>query len=258
MFACGGDLFAQCKAPRYRKGQDYGASVWISIAPRDFTLEKLICLGQTLRNKRLRDPGQFGVFFFTSFEAAKYFQPPVEGVPPKWRVWARNLHAIYSYEKNDKDKNKSKETIDIIPLGYGEGPSIGTTLNLSLINQQHCGLQIEERCLMLVMQSIDYPEEALKAKVSGKVTLTGIISLDGRVGNLQVAEADVSPSEAKDVLATASFVNLESWRFDSGKAETPIRITFTYAIDASSPAGLNDDVNWELPNQIVIRGNPRN
>jgi TonB family protein len=248
LFVCAG-VSAQCHPPRFRKGQDYGGSVFLSVAPRDFTVEKLICLGQTLRKRRKAET--FGVMFFSSYEAAKYFRPPVEGRPPRWAEWARQLHATYSF-----DGPKREESLDIIPLGYESGPSLDTRITLPLGATPHCRVQIQGRCLKAVLRQNTYPAEALKAKASGKVVLTGRIGADGSVAGIQVIEAGVNPGEEKDVLANAALQNLVGWQFDAGQGENPIRITYSYAIDVSLSPGSQPQMQLDLPNRVMIRGNP--
>ena len=107
-------LSAQCVPPHYRSGQDYGVGVFVSIRRSDFTVDKLVCLGQTLRGQR---PSQesFSVFFFDSDEAAAHFRgTAIEADPtPKWQRWAHALHAEYSF-----DSAKHEETLSIQPMGF--------------------------------------------------------------------------------------------------------------------------------------------
>ncbi len=77
---------AQFRLPHFRTGQDFGGSMYVSISPRDLAVDKLVCLGQTLRKRHK--------LFFTSYEAAKRFSPPREGYPPQWPDWASQFHAI--------------------------------------------------------------------------------------------------------------------------------------------------------------------
>jgi len=75
-----------------------------------------------------------------------------------------------------------------------------------------CTLQLDERCL-LVLHHIEYPWPMLKSGTTGKVILTGTISPEGTVLDVQVAAADASPPTGKDALAEAAAGNLRMWRF---------------------------------------------
>jgi TonB family protein len=250
------DGLAQCQAPRFHKGQDYGASVFVSIRPSDFTLNKLTCLARRLREAR-QERKSLGVLFFSSRDAAKYFQPPGSvdfepGWPPGRVEWRTHLHALYSF-----DAAKHEESLKILPLGYETAPTLVTTIDLPLATTPHCHMEIRDRCLMAVLKEITYPQAALKANASGKVVLTGTINRDGRVRSLRVAEADVNPSDERESLAKAALQNLRTWQFDAPEYDDPIRITYSYTIDKSLLHGGVTLVEWDLPNQVIVRANVR-
>jgi len=241
---------AQCRSPHFRTGQDYGGSLFVSLQPRDFTLDKLTCLAQALRNRR-RDRRSFSILFFDSDEAAKYFQPPVEGYPPRWPEWAKELHAIYSFEAD-----KHEESLDIMPLGYNTGPSLTTKIDLPFAAEPRCRLEMQNRCLIAAVEKITYPQEALKTRASGVIALTGAIERDGRVTGLHVAEADVKPGEEKEWLVNAALHDLKTWQFDAGGHADPIQIIYSFAVDSSLPRGAVPEVQCVLPNTVKVRANP--
>jgi TonB family protein len=239
---------AQCRAPDFRKGQDYDASIFVSIAPRDFAVNRLTCLAQTLRSRR-RNFKTFGVFFFDSYEAAKYFQPAAEGYPAKWPQWAAQLHAIYTF-----DAANQLEVLNIIPQGYKSDPSLTTTIVLPIGTTPRCRLQIQGRCLMAVLEDITYPDEAMKAKLSGSVALKGNITSAGGVTAVQVTETHVEQDQRMALLVEAACRNLRAWKFDSGQRDTSFQITYSYVLDAAQSVGGAPKVEWSLPNQIIIHG----
>ncbi|MGP8176260.1 MAG: energy transducer TonB [Terracidiphilus sp.] len=226
--------------------------MFVSLQPREFTLDKLICLAQTLRDRR-PDRKSFGVFFFDSHEAAERFQgDPVEGgFPPRWHEWAKELHATYSF-----DADKHEETIEIIPMGFIADPSLDTSLDLPLAAKPHCRLEIQNRCLMAAVEKITYPQSALEARASGVIVLAGTVDRDGRVTGLHLAEADVIPGEEKKRLVNAALHDLETWQFDAGAHADPIRITYSFAVDSSLPRGVVPQVQWASPNEVTVRANP--
>lgn len=242
--------FAQCLPPHFRVGQDYGTSLLVSIQPRDFTLDKLTCLVQALRD-RPQEGRTVGILFFDSEEAARYFLPPVEGYPRRWPEWAKALHAIYSF-----DADRNEESLDIVPMGYNTGPSLATTIALPVVAAPQCRLEIQSRCLMAAMEKITYPKEALRMRASGRIVLVGTIGRDGRVTDLHVAEAGVKPDEEKGQLVNAALQDLKTWQFDAAGRDDPIRIIYSFAIDTSRARGSVPGVLWVSPNQVKVRTGP--
>jgi TonB family protein len=243
--------FAECNVAHFRKGRDFGSSVFVSISPHDFNLNKLVCLAHSLRHKRRLDGDTFNVLFFSSDKAAIEFQPPVEGYQPGWPASGQQLHAMYLFNQKN-----GGESLDILPLGYQAPPSVNTTIKLPAATDQNCKLQIQGRCLMVVIKPVVYPEEALEKRASGKITLAATIDSQGRVVNAKILEADRTPASVKQTLANAAIQNLKGWQFNKGSNEQAIRITYSYKIDPSLSPALQTDVKWELPTQIVIRHNP--
>ena len=249
--SCISEGSAECNVGHFRKGQDFGSSVFVSMSPHDFTLNKLVCLAHNLRAKRRLGAGSFNVLFFSSDKAAVEFQPPVEGYQPGWPASGQHLHAMYLLNHKNEE-----ESLDILPLGYQAPPSVNTTIKLPLATDPNCKLQIQGRCLMAVLRPIVYPEEALKKRASGKITLAATIDSRGRVVNAKVVEADRTPAGQQQILANAATQNFESWQFNQGADAQAIQITYSYTIDPSLSPALHTDVKWELPSQIIIRQNP--
>ena len=243
---CAQHVSAQCRAPKFRIGRDFGTSIFISVSARDFTVDKLICLSRELRVRR-HASGRFAVSFFGSKEAAAYFAPMIEDLYRE--EFGSQLHADYSF---DPEKG---ETLSISPMGFSTPPSLLTTLTLPLKAAAHCNLQLGERCL-IVVPTTQYPLEALKKGTSGDVTLAGTIKADGEVKNIHVVGADVNPGEGKNDLANAAVQTLGSWQFDAGPADEAIQITFSYVVDKSLAPGIDTDVLWALPKRVVITGKP--
>lgn len=240
----------QCQAPRHRKGRDYGGSVYVSVTATDLTIESLTCLGQTLSEHRRRWK-KFQVLFFTSRDAALNFQPtPIEISRVWWAQWARQLHAGYF-----RDTEKHEEYLQLMPLGF-EDDSSSTKVVLPASGKPHCQLEVDDRCLTAVDDIIAYPKDALTAKASGSVVLTGTIKRDGRVSGLRVVETKVDGHEGEDSLVNAARQNLMRWQFDAAGSDAAIRITYSYVIDASLVGDGEPEVYWALPKGITIRASP--
>ena len=242
---------AQCPEPHFRTAHDYGASLLVSMQARDFTLDNLTCLAQTLRN-RSGDHKIFSILFFSSREAAEYFQPPVEGYLPKWPGWAKQVHAIYSF-----DANKHEESLDILPMGYNTAPSLLTRIDLPLAAVPNCRLETQNRCLMVAMEKTTYPQDALRASAEGSIVLTGSIKRNGRVTRIKVSETDVRPSDEGKTLMKTAIQDLKTWQFDTGGHDDPLRITYSYTIDTSLADRGASHVQWVPPDQVSVRANSR-
>jgi len=255
ILALGNYAFAQCHAPRYREGRDFSnpklgvGSVHISIQPRDFTLKKLVCLAQTLKRNH-PEWKSASVLIFGSDDSARYFNAAwkIDGLPQDEK-WARQLHAVY-----ELDQNGHEERLHILPLGFDTDPSLITTIDLLLGATSRCRLEASGRCLM-ALDGPTYPNEALRAKALGKVTLVGTITHQGRITCIQVEEAEVNQSKEGKLLVDAAKQNLASWQLEPGKGQNSIRITYSYIIDRFLNQ-LSKGADFDLPNQIVIRGNP--
>jgi TonB family protein len=245
---------AECRAPRFRGGRDFvnpesgRGSLYVSIAPSDTTFNKLICLAQTLRENH-SNWKDVSVLVFSSRDAAENFLPaPVEVQRAWWARWARQLHAAYFL-----DSDKHEEYLEIMPLGFEEESSFAR-VELPLAARPRCHLNLQNRCLMAVAQEIVYPQQALHAKVTGQIVLTGKINRDGKVTGVRVAGADVHPTKEKNLLANAALQNLRAWQFDAGQRDDPMQIKYSYAMVPSSDSGNQPTAQFELPSEVEIWG----
>lgn len=237
---------AECRAPHYVIGQDYGSSVFLSVSPGDLTTDNLVCLGQTLRKRRHIDTS-FAVFVFKTHVAAQNYRGLGESHDPKWD---RSLVADYIYDQ----KKTPIEVIDISPMGFEPAPYKWLNFALPLTQPLDCHpTAIQGRCLLAVPDSADYPQQALQENAAGSVILEATIQPDGRVADSHVAETDVAPSNQRDTLARAAIHDLEQWKFDSGPEGTPIRITYRYVVDPYASQPIAPAVQWNLPGEVVVR-----
>lgn len=247
----GSPAFGQCRPPDFKVGRNYGASVYVSIQPRDFTIENAICLAQTLRREH-PDWTSFNVLIFASQEAANDFQPS-HGDYENEEVWAeaaRQLHAGYFF-----DSNMHEERLDILPLGYQTASSLTSRINLPFVNQPTCRLEYSHRCLIL-LDGPRFQADALRARASGTVTLTGMISRGGEVSRIEVLGSSVTPEQWRSQLTNDSIANLRSWKLEPSESEDHVRVTYDYISDTSLPKNYKLDVKFALPDQITVAGNP--
>jgi hypothetical protein len=219
------------------------------VAPSDFTIEKLACLGRSLmRERRLRS---IIVFFFDSNEASERFEVlPWEGCCPGPVEAARRDHAEYSFDPDQKPE----ERLLIKPEGFlGEFSAV----DLSGVAPHRCKIELElqNRCIMLAATSATYPQEALKMKASGTIMLTATIGRDGGIKDIRVADTHVAPDKARDFLVDAARQDLSTWRIDAADHDDPLRVTYSFVIDPSRPRGVEQIIRWTPPNQVEVRAN---
>ena len=193
---------AQCTAPPYFPVRDFvnpqlGAGlVHIWIPPSEFTLTRIVCLVQTLNNQHPRW-NNIVVLLFSSEEAAEYFDAggmsdflDVFDLTGKLlRVenigrFRRELRGVYVL-----DVDKHEHQLVITPLGLNGGELYETRIELPVTGTPHCRLELSNRCV-LALEPIKFRDEALGARVSGTVTLTGQIRRDGTVTDIRVANAN--------------------------------------------------------------------
>ncbi len=239
---------AQCRPPQYREGAIFADSdpvfvQSISMRLRDFTPSKLVCLATSLR-ERHRDYRSIGINIFSSHEAAQYGIYVQESNREDIETLS-HMHAQYS---NDADKHENY--VEIMPTGafpggfsFGPGP-FSTRIDLPAEASPHCQLEIYSRCL-IALEYPSYPDEALRSKASGTVTLTATITRSGKVEHIRVAKAE-------SIAATEAVQNLSSWRLEPGPRDYPIQITYSYAIDNSLRHMDGMPVQWALPNAPSI------
>lgn len=248
----GTTTFAQCRAPRFRKGRDYGASVYVSVQPSDLTINKLVCLAQTLR-MRHPDRTSYTILVFSSPDGANNFQASHADYedPFAWARWAKQLRAIYVF-----DPDKHQEHLDITPFGYERISSYDSRIDLPLVSRPHCRLEINDRCVM-ALDRINYPDDALKAKPSATVTLTGTVASTGEITRVQLASvATTAAEDIKEAFIRGSINNLRTLQLEPASHEDWVRIAYTYVIDSSLLPRGQVRMDLALPNQITIRANP--
>lgn len=255
---------AKCTAPRYREGQlwensDSTVLMSVSVPLQDFAPERLICLAQAFRD-RYQERKSITILIFSSPEAAKRYLPrQADNLPPKTikeqrlqssAFWLSQLHGLYSY-----NVDAHQEYLDIRPVGSDiEGP-FDTRIDLPVATTPHCRFETSGRCL-LALEDVTYPSDALKARISGTVTLTATIASDGKIKGIHVAHASANPAEKMEILSKAAAHDLATWRLEGAPHEDPFQITFSYVIDTTLPRPGDVTVKVALPNQVTIRGNP--
>jgi TonB family protein len=178
---------------------------------------------------------------------------PIEMQRARWAHWAEQLHAVYSV-----DADKHTEQLEVYPVGFGSdyAESLSTTIDVPFSLKPPCRLEMAGRCLIAVLTQTAYPQEALLARAGGSIVLTGTIKRDGAVAGLRVVNTDIKPEVEEESLAKAALQNLEKWQFDAADRDDPLRITYSYAIETSLSPGTPAQVDWDLPNQVIIRAPP--
>lgn len=260
VFLCAGaSAAAQCHPRPYRTGAIYvnDASMVvksISIPMQDFAPGKLVCLATGLR-ARYRDRSNILIYIFGSHAASRQSILVGEISKEDYQTYAQ-IHALYSF-----DASRHEEYIKILPVGIQpprivstEGP-YSTRINLPVVAEPHCQMEINNRCL-IALKDIVYPEEALKQRASGKVALTALIDREGMVKRVHAVTSEGIESETERLLSDATSKNLASWRFEPGMVEEIIHITYWYAIDSSLNHVDGVQVRWALPNEVTIRSSP--
>jgi hypothetical protein len=249
VFVAGPFAFGQCRAPGYKVGTDMSGPeeglMLLSVRPGDLAIDKLVCLGQKLRERNPRWRS-LGVWVFTSREAARDYRPRGQECDSGCVKRPDDLHAIYGY-----DRDGQKESLEILPFGERSSESRNTTLDIPVGSNSHCHLEMDGRCL-LSLEWPGYPATARKAKASGMVVLTGIVGRDGRIRRIRAEDSDASADEKRKAMENEARQNLSTWRLDARPHEDPLRITYSYVI-TGLPARLVQPVEYELPNQVVIR-----
>jgi TonB family protein len=257
-----GAAFSECRSPQYRTGatflDDPQAVVKnISIPLREFAPDKLVCLAAHFRQ---RYPGRdITINFFSSHRAAassSFIQ--FEGTEEGGDMLVQ-MHAQYVF-----DSGKHEEYLFILPAGAipwgaiasAERAPYATRIDLPVSSAPHCRLEIDNRCL-IALEIIFYPEEALKMRTSGAVTLAAMIARDGRIDHVRVVKVAPASVEEKTLLANAAAKNLSSWRVEPGTRPEQIQITYSYEIDTSLSNQGQTEVDWGLPDKVTVKGRPR-
>jgi hypothetical protein len=234
----------------------------ISVELADFAPRRLVCLAADL-DKRYAGIRETTFLIFGSVEAAQYYsgddagfeEPIILGsgdrtkpptAVPDLSALPKQLHAVY-YRNN----RRSERSIRLKPLGYRADMPNDTVIDLTRKKLPECRLSVANRCV-LQAEEPEYPSAAYDKRQSGSVMLTGVITSDGRIPLVSVAQVNV-PQGAGE-LVEASKRNLMSWRFEAKAAEIGFRITYRYAIGPVFPKGIR--VEFRLPDEVLVQANP--
>lgn len=246
---------AQCRPPSFHKGRNFindtGVGLlYVAVQPKDLSLTSLVCLGTSLRSQH-PNWSDASILVFTDKIAAYNFDP--SGVDfndsAAERKWAAELHASYCFNANQRE-----EFLEIMPLGYKGPPSLDSRIDLPLGDKPpHCSLELDGRCIFDA-GTIGYPGEAVKEKISGSVTLHAKVTSSGAIRAIHVVKSDIHPRQKTPVLANAAIHSLSKWRLDPASHESSVRITYSYEIGNPSETRTQSNVEFKLPNQIIIRG----
>jgi TonB family protein len=228
--------------------------MFVSVSPNDFTVEKLACLGRTLRSRH-PEWKDVTVAIFSSSDALKHY-PPGGGVGDDLRprdsrrIMESKLRLNAAYLL---DVAKQREYLELSPLG-DEGTVRDSIIDLPLTGRPSCRLEVGGRCAM-VLGALEYPVRALDARGQGTITVAGTLKRDGAVRDVRVVDAKVSPVEADRLLKKEVLKNVSGWRVDAGARDEPFRVTFRFAIDDSLPGGPK--VEWALPDHVLVTARAR-
>ena len=252
IFAFGIYAAAQCHAPRYHAVRSLNTSdgnLRISIEPRDFTVANLICLVQTLKQRHSKWKSVILEIFDSQYAAQIYTDPGSE-TPSMGHMPAVQPHAIYAL-----DSDKNEETLFLYPFGgLFDRESDSTKIDFPVSGTPRCRLAIHDRCLMIAVPA-EYPYAALKDFTSGRVTLEGTITSEGKVAGIQVQNVDVDRGADGKLLVEGAKQNLATWQLEPRRGQEGLRITYSYILDRSL-GQYPMDMEFRLPDQILIKGNP--
>jgi hypothetical protein len=258
---------AQCVSPTYHEGRVWQASdsrmfMAISVRMEDLSPRRAVCLAETLKKQNTKRK-DVTILIFTSADAAQNYEGDIAlgdpGPPPNSKssgavdtlFWAKQLHAVYSY-----NYEKREEYIRIKPLGLLDDLEEDTQIKLPAIAVPHCRLEMAGRCL-LALDTVMYARDAYPSRISGDVTLTGVVTRDGRIAGIKVANTSGVPLGKTDLFAHEAIGNLSSWRLERAPREDSIRITYSYIIDESLPQRGQREVKFTLPERVTVRARPR-
>lgn len=252
VFAFGIYAAAQCSAPRYHAVRSLNTSdgnLRISIEPRDFTVANLICLVQTLKQRHSKWKSVMLEIFDSQYAAQIYTDPGSETPSMRHRP-AVQPHAIYTL-----DSDKNEETLFLYTFGWlFDRESDSTKIDFPVSARPRCQLAIHDRCLMIA-EPMEYPHAALNDSTSGKITLEGTITTEGKVADIRVQNVEVNQGGEGKLLVEAAKQNLASWQLELRQGQDALQITYSYVLDRSLGQSLTD-FRFDLPSQIVVRGSP--
>ena len=236
---------AECRAPHFRVGQDYGASVFVAVDRRDLGIDKLICLANVLA---ARGPGgpSFSAVFFDSNRAARSFRPKVEGTPRGWGESGRGICT----RSTVWIPRSARRRWTLCPLGFSTPPALITHIGVQPTGAPVCRAEIQGRCILAALEEITYPEGALTAGESSTIQITGVIRPNGGVSNLQVARSNL---RLRRRLAKAALRDLKTWRFDPAARDDAFEISYEFEADRNLPRGTPPQLRLIAPNRVSVR-----
>jgi hypothetical protein len=244
--------YAECGAPSYSRVDSLKVHVGvvrIVVDRHDFAMDRLTCLSETLQ-KRHPEWKNVSVLIFTSKSAAKHFVVSVAELTSIDKREQEQLHVIFTVVRE-----KGEQLLKVLPFGMWETSSSELTeIRLPVMGEPHCKLELKGRCLF-ALAALQYPPEALKDKVSGTITLAGLITRAGEITNIRDVRISSTLDAGQEVLIDAARRNLSSWQLEAREGEDSIEIAFRYEI-ARSVKRNHIDVEFDLPSQVIIRGNP--
>jgi hypothetical protein len=236
---------AACNAPQYRTGlilENTSTDITLQISMRleYFAPQQLICLAGEFQEKF--PTRNIMVTMFTDQKAAENYLPSLQE-QTAWMLHVYStLHALYV-------RNNSEDYLLIVPDGKDlakDSPS-NTRIDLPLTGAPVCKLAMRNRCL-LEFRQMYYPSFASKTDVSGRVTVKGSIQKNGIISNLTVVDSNVEPSASRQSLSDWTIQNLRTWHFEPGQGVDDFRITFSFVLTESAPAG----VEMRLPDEVRL------
>jgi len=250
---------AACEMPRYYVVRDFvgpqheKGALQLWVRPQEFRLDHLICLVQTLdaQHPEWRD---VTLLLFSSEEAAEKFEPggmsifrniidatgKIVAVEDVGR-FKRELRGLYVLKASTHERYLS-----ITPLGLEGGEAFDTKIEFPLTSQPHCRHEVDYRCLF-GLEPFVYPKAALIAKMSGSVTVRGVIARDGTV---KATIVTTSQASANDPLAKAALQNLSTWWFERADKPDSFEITYSFVID---PTLEGQHANDTLGDKLRVR-----
>ena len=166
-------------------------------------------------------------------------------LPPDVVEYQTKLHGKYIYNKETHE-----EYVALTPDGYQTDETLVTRIDLPVTGKPLCKLEINGRCL-LEFQHIEYPSIEGKKQVVGRVTLSGSILPDGTLPKLTVVNVRANLPDGKVVLANWARKNLATWRFEPGKQEEAVRITYYFEVTDSPLVGSG--VQFRLPSEVRVQ-----
>jgi hypothetical protein len=195
------------------------------------------------------------VFIFTSTDAATVYVP--DGLSELANV-RRDLRAILSI-----DGGKASLTLTQIGTDsqYFKATASGATfaslydtdIDLPPAARPQCRLSIDARCV-LSLEQLEYPTDALRARLSATVTLAGVVDRNGKA-TARVLAPGGPQAGTQSVLARAALENVSTWWIEPAPRQSSFEITFAYEIDPKLSPGQSD-LQIDFPNSITIRANP--